>query len=215
MYYFLKMVTEKSPVKWSYPLFSESAKLEFHCIYKQALVLPTTKTRVPKDAHFARNSNYYFPRYVRVGQYFGETNSSFILKNSGFGNNVPIFKKAWYATLENAAKLWLYKKQIVPEDWASSSKYLGNKLFCSVLIFFGEYCTMQLLGGSCCNKMFVCFGLSLVYHIYHWFIPRELQMTPSREVRSTGRRVCRKPDYGPLHLLCRIQNEPSMTRVFL
>lgn len=35
-------------------------------------------------------------------------------------------------------------------------------------------------------------------------------MTPSREVRSTGRRVCRKPDYGPLHLLCRIQNEPSM-----
>ena len=29
--YFLKMVTEKSPVKWSYPLFLESAKLEFHC----------------------------------------------------------------------------------------------------------------------------------------------------------------------------------------
>ena len=33
MYYFLKMVTEKSPVKWSYPLFSESAKLEFHCTW--------------------------------------------------------------------------------------------------------------------------------------------------------------------------------------
>ena len=31
MYYFLKMVTKKSPVKWSYPLFLQSAKLEFHC----------------------------------------------------------------------------------------------------------------------------------------------------------------------------------------
>ena len=32
MYYFSKMVTEKSLVKWSYLLFLESAKLEFHCI---------------------------------------------------------------------------------------------------------------------------------------------------------------------------------------
>ena len=32
MYYFLKMVTEKSPVKSNYPLFMEYAKLEFHCI---------------------------------------------------------------------------------------------------------------------------------------------------------------------------------------
>ena len=31
MYSLLKMVTEKSPVNWSYPLFLESAKLEFHC----------------------------------------------------------------------------------------------------------------------------------------------------------------------------------------
>ena len=31
MYYFLKMVTEKSLVKWSYPLFLESAKLQFQC----------------------------------------------------------------------------------------------------------------------------------------------------------------------------------------
>ena len=38
MYYFLKMVTEKSPVKWSYPLFLESAKLEFHCIRRFLLV---------------------------------------------------------------------------------------------------------------------------------------------------------------------------------
>ena len=29
MYYFLKMV-KKSPVKWTYPIFLESAKLEFH-----------------------------------------------------------------------------------------------------------------------------------------------------------------------------------------
>ena len=33
MYYFYEMVTEKSSVKWSYRLFLESAKLEFHCIY--------------------------------------------------------------------------------------------------------------------------------------------------------------------------------------
>ena len=31
MYYLLKMVTDKSPVKWSYRLFLESAKVEFHC----------------------------------------------------------------------------------------------------------------------------------------------------------------------------------------
>ena len=31
MYHFLKIVTEESPVKWSYPLFLESAKLEFYC----------------------------------------------------------------------------------------------------------------------------------------------------------------------------------------
>ena len=32
MYYFLKMVTEKSPVKSNYLLFMEYAKLEFHFI---------------------------------------------------------------------------------------------------------------------------------------------------------------------------------------
>ena len=50
------MVTEKSPVKWSYPLFLESAKLEFYCIPKKLLkdhtncflgfITPTTSSRL-------------------------------------------------------------------------------------------------------------------------------------------------------------------------